>query len=274
MSPIIGVGKKRIISGFHLAGFSGTVHGAAGKITYDQLMAAKAALDKKPHILNASSKIDKPELVYDTQYLLSEDLHPKSPLNYIENPVLSFSGSVAGRSTFRSATHKTKISDTVEEVTGQPCVWQSPPVKLANPWFETLKHLANPTRGPPACLLKRAVEDYTAQIKKMVDRIPDVKASIKKLTRVQTVSGIDGCRFVDAIKWDTAINYMVPGKKEKIQVELSKEDYPDFECPRDLPEWVWAQVAIMEVRYLQGESSYEIFKACLKDEPVHESKKS
>lgn len=272
MSPIIGVGKKRIIAGFHLAGYSGTPTGAAGSITYGQIEKALAELSKNPSVLISTSATERPDKVYDEQYLISESLHPKSPLNYIENPQLKFSGSVAGRSTFRSQTHKTIISDTVEEVTGQRCEWNSPPVREANPWYETLKHLANPTFGVPAALLNRAVIDYKDQLISMIDRLPSIKASIKKLTNVQTVSGIDGKRFIDAIKWNTAINYMVPGKKEKIRIDLPKEEYPDFECPRDLPEWVWAQTAILEVKYLKGECSYEIFKACLKDEPTHESK--
>jgi hypothetical protein len=272
MSPIIGVGKKRIIAGFHLAGYSGTTSGAAGAITHSQIMKALKELNEKPGVLVCASAVERPEKVYDEQFLVDESLHPKSPLNFIENPQLKFSGSVHGRSTFRTQTHKTIISDAVEKVTGQRCEWNPPPVAKANPWFETLKHLANPTFGVPAALLDRAVTDYKDQLIVMVDRIPSIKAGIKKLTRIQTVSGIDGKRFIDAIKWDTAINYMVPGKKERIRIDLSKEEYPDFECPRDLPEWVWKRTEELEAGYLRGECAYEIFKACLKDEPTHESK--
>lgn len=272
MSPIVGMGKVKAITGFHLAGYTGTQRGASATFTKSEYTTAWKALDKIHGVLLSKSKADQPDRIMDVEYCTSPNLHPKSPYNEIKDPEAEFLGDCIGRATFRSQVHKTIISESVEMHTGQGCDWRPPPIVEAKPWSSSLEYLCHPTKGVPAALLQRACADLQATYIGILNKIPEVKAMVRPLTRVETVSGIDGCRFIDAIKWNTAIGFPFGAKKETIKVKLDPDEHPDHECPMDVQEEFWDQAEKIKDEYRKGDTSFEVFKACLKDEPVHKDK--
>lgn len=259
-----------VIAGFHLAGKTGENYGVAGTITQQQLSDGIDILSKIPGVLLAKDSGTLPKVQYGIDYYEGEDIHYKSPVNYLEAPAqIDMYGSVRGRSTYYSEVVKTTISDTVQSVTGVPNKWGKPKFKPAwKPFQANLAVISNPALPFEGNILSKAVSCYLSGIKHHLSEHEFYFKDIKPLTRMQNVCGIDGKRFIDALVPSTSLGFPLTGPKSSQLVFLDPEDYPDFACPKELNEMFWTEVERMEETYVNGERCYPIFKGCLKDEPT------
>lgn len=269
MAPWVSNARGREIIGFHLGGISGTPQGCCGSITKKELDSAFAAIEQLPTTMTPVSMSDIPDTEYDVQFLESETLHPKSPVGFLEKDSnLLFFGSVIGRAKYHSTVEETEISPTVAEVTGVRQQWGPPKFHKGTAWRDTLVNMADTAPGVPIDDLAPAVEDYLSTITEFVDKHPFLKEGVVPLDRIQTVSGIDGKRFIDAMKMNTSKGYPESGPKSEISIDLDPNDYPDHSCPRDVDEKYWVRVEEAKNAFLRGERANFIFKDCLKDEPT------
>jgi len=117
-------------------------------------------------------------------------------------------------------------------------------------------------------LLEKACKDYIKPILKALDNLTSLRNQVRPLSRMETVCGIDGVRFIDKMPPGTSIGYPLSGPKSNFIELLDPEENPTHQCPAELDERFWTHAEEMEKLYLKGERAYPIFKACLKDEPT------
>jgi hypothetical protein len=256
--------KPSLISGFHLAGNG--KHGASGFLTKNMVNTACTELSKVSSILLPHSDGNFPEKQCGVKLLDSTSVHPKSCVNYIPvDGVFNVYGSCPGRSTYRSEVVKLPISKDVTEICGVPCLWGKPKMHPWKPFFANLQNTSNPSFGFPAQALEWAVNDWLEPMLKLVKQKPWNK-SVRPLTEIETVSGIDGQRFMNAMVSSTSIGVPLSGPKKNHMIALNPDDHPGHACPMVLDETIMTEVARLKAAYLKGERGYFILKASPKDE--------
>jgi hypothetical protein len=135
------------------------------------------------------------------------------------------------------------------------------------PWRETLVHAANPTPGLPQRHVCWAMEDYKSSLFKPLELDHEFYATeIRKLSEVEIVSGIDGKRFIDAMKASTSRGFPFGGAKSQDMIDLEPTEW--HSCPRTLVQIHWDELAKFEEAGRAGKRYNAIFKASLKDEPT------
>jgi hypothetical protein len=88
----------------------------------------------------------------------------------------------------------------------------------------------------------------------------------RPLTQVETVSGIDGLKFIDSMNLSTSPGFPFSGDKNAFVVELDPND--EHQCPRTFSSEIWEEFYKARAVLKTGERKYFIWKACLKDEPT------
>lgn len=262
--------KSNVIAGFHLGGRTGTQTGVLGTINQKQLTAALEKLRESPIVVLAKSEGNMETSKYGVDFLVSKDIHYKSPVNFLEEGTnFRIFGTSTGSVSPHSRVIQTIISPTVAEVCGIPQQWGPPKFKPNwKPWQQSLQYSSRPSLGLEGNLLEWAVQDYVYPLLKMVKRNDWVKESIRVLTPMQTLCGIDGRRFIDKMPVGTSIGFPLSGPKSDYMTLLDPHDYPGQQFPVELEEQFWVEVDKMKDTYRAGERAYPVFKGCLKDEPT------
>lgn len=269
MSPIVTETKGPLLGGFHLGGKNGMSRGCAGMITHGELSKALREISKKPGVILSKSSGTFPEDLYGVQVCTGTDVHKKSPVNYMpEDTNFKYFGNTTGRSKYHTEVTPTPISSLVEEVCGVPQKWAGPKFNVGYPWQASLSHSAKPSVGIEGNLLNRAVEDYQTPLLNLLKKFKWMRKEISPLSKLDTVCGIDGKRFIDKMPAGTSIGFPLSGMKRNHLVELDPKDYPSHQYPVALDEEFWEHAEKMREEYRHGRRAYPIFKACLKDEPT------
>lgn len=269
MAPIITETKGPMIGGFHLGGIQGATTGCSGMLTLHQFSTALKKLASLEGVTLAASSGDIPDRIFDVQFMEGHDVHKKSPTHYLQNGSnCRYYGRVTGRSTYHSSVEPTIITDHVSVVCGVGQSWGPPKFREGYPWQASLVKSTRPSIGMKGSLLVQATRDYIKPILYSIDGLPKLKAMVRPLSRMETVCGIDGCRFIDKIPPSTSVGFPLSGPKSKYLTPLPPADYPDFQHPVELDEKFWKHAESMEELYTSGKRAYPIFKACLKDEPT------
>lgn len=264
MGTLISDTKPSLIAGFHLAGNG--KHGASGFLTKNMVGSACSQLSKINSILLPHSDGNFPEKQCGVKLLDSTSVHQNSCVNYIPvDSVFNVYGSCPGRATYRSEVVKLPISDDITKVCGVPCLWGKPKMHPWKPFYVNLQNTSNPSLGFPAQALEWAVNDWLEPMLKLIKQKPWNK-SVRPLTEVETVSGIDGQRFMNAMVGSTSIGVPLSGPKKNHMLALNPDDHPGHACPMVFDETIMTEVARLKAAYLSGERGYFILKASPKDE--------
>ena len=273
MATFVMHGVPSVIAGFHLGGKTGEPTGVLGTVTQGQVASVITKLAQVDGVLLGHDSGDCQKSLYGEQFYQGSEIHPKSPANFMEQEGnYHVYGSIQGRVSPHSRVVTTIISDTVEEICGVPQQWGSPQFNPAwKPWQESLKYSSNPSIGVEGALLQWAVIDYREPLAKLISR-EDINEKVKPLTRMQTLCGIDGLRFIDKMPAKTSVGYPLHGPKSEFLTFLDPDDYPEQSFPVELEEQFWHEFDRMKTEYLAGRRCYPIFKGCLKDEPTKVTK--
>lgn len=268
---------KCCIASLHLRGITNTPHGK-GVILPRHLIdeAIEDATDTWVGAFPLVSNGTFPTRKYDKQVLVSRNIHPNSPLNYLpKHSVIEYIGQDNRRVTYtKSEVVDTPISSIVTEVTGVENNFGPPKFRQNRMWQASLQHSANPSVGLKGDAVAWAVNDYLTGVLNVFtsDAHRDwIKEELKPLTPMETLCGKDGKRFIDAIKKGTSMGYPLSGAKSRYIRLLDPELYPEFSCPAEMDPIVVKEAARMEELLLSGERAYFMFKACVKDEPTKKS---
>lgn len=268
--------KKPYIGGFHLGGRTNTDYGVSATVLKHEVELALARMSSDG-ISTQAADASEEHASYGVEHIVNDQLHVKSPLNFLEKGNLEVLGSCNGRATAISRVSPSIISETVTQVTGIPNTWGPPKFKGPNgnqpwaPWRASLAYSANPSCGVPPLLLKRAKQDYLRPLMaELENRYDYYLKEIRPLTEVEIVSGIDGKRFIDSMNLSTSRGFPLSGPKSQDVIEL--EPIEGQMCPRTLTPTHWDELAKFEEKARLNIRVNCPFKACLKDEPTPVSK--
>lgn len=269
IAPLITETKGPLIGGFHLGGKNGETRGCSGLLLKEEFTNAFEKLKSVSGVVLSKSSGTIPKELYDVQFFEGTDVHPRSPINFLpEGTNCKYYGQVKGRASYYSEVEPTVISEHVADVCGVPQKWGGPKFRKGWPWQASLQHSTKPSCGIEGSLLELAAEDYYQGLLRTLNDLPDLKLSVKPLTEMETVCGIDGLRFIDKMPPSTSIGFPLSGPKSNFLTLLDPTGHPTHQCPAELDQRFWDHAYDMEKLYLQGERAYPIFKACLKDEPT------
>lgn len=270
MSPYLAKSKHNQISGFHIAGKQGKPTGAAIVYTNEQYERDHSALQK---LVAHGLPVEDGEIM-DPQYgktvVEHKEPHWKCPTRFM--PVGSYFQVLgvnnSAISTFRSSVIRTPISPAVEQYCGFPCQ-HGPPENTQSwrPWQKFLARASSIGGGMSDTLLLWASSDYLQPLLHEMSK-PFQRKRVRPLTMVETFSGVDGKRFMEAVKLQTSCGHPIPGPKTDRVVFLDPEEHPNHARPIIGDQETLDLIEAMKNRYRSGQRCCPMFLSHLKDEPV------
>lgn len=196
-----------------------------------------------------------------TDFLVG-DLHYKSLVRYCEDGTANVYGTLKGfRVKPRSKVCRTPECERVCDYFKYEVKHGPPSMKNWKPWRNNLLDMISPTFKHCRSEIHTAAKSFLQDV--MRELPPDWKSSLHKLTRFESVNGIPGVKFIDAIKRTTSMGHPWCKTKKAFIIQSPSEMYPDG---IDFPPEVWHRIDDMERKYRSGERSYPIFTEHLKDE--------
>lgn len=258
------------ILGLHVGGINKKTIATHNHVTQEEIQLGMDFLSSQVGILDIGSDGTFPKEAYGQSLKIGGEPHKKNPLRYIPDETqVRYHGECGGRGTQKTDFKVTPISEFVMEECDLPNKFQPP---VFNPdWWGFQKCVSNMSDTPqmyPFGLLNKACVDYAEPLCELIQ--DDLwKGKIKPLTDVQNVNGIPGCRFIDAIKSDTAAGYPLQGKKEAYMREVEVPDNlkdAGYQVLKEFDSVIMDEIIGVEEKYKRGERGYCIAKACKKDE--------
>lgn len=266
------------IAGFHAAGKTGQSEGALTRCTKQQLQSAFDKLSERNTVVWCAHSGPMKTESYGIDYKPNEFLADSSPLRYQTEAQVSIFGTMPfGGVRPKSSVIESPISKVVEKVTGTPRIHGKPAncrrhgepgrVPAWAPYQKYLTGAGNAYQEFPADVLDWAFTDYVKGLEGIVSTPygKDLLSKVRILDDVETVSGVDGMRFVDQMKSSTSMGW--PLNKNKASF-LVPAEHPTLTCPRLLDEETMRLAEEHRQLWLNDTRSYEVFKTCTKDEPT------
>jgi hypothetical protein len=285
MAPLIHENNQNsFIHGFHIAGVTGQNLGVATSVTSTELLNTKLAMEQKRSSIHwtAQSAELKTE-AYGIDFTPLPEIPKDSPTRFQEEGTqfLHYGSMPQFKIRPKSSVIQSPISPLVEEIMEIPQQWGPPancrpfPHGVASymPYQAYLKGAGNARHEFPPDVLNRAIDDYLFEIDELCETNfgKELLSKVRPLDAVEIVSGVDGLKFVDAMKPNTSMGFPINKPKRSFLIDLDPESHTNA-CPRTFVDEVVAQAAIDHETYARGERAYPVFKACTKDEPTKLSK--
>jgi len=259
------------ITGIHVGGVEEKPIGCSSIPLRHEIKSLMEEIHLKINTVKMADDSDFPTKQFGKEFLLSDELHPKSPMNYLpKGSTINYHGSCIGKTTSHSDAKVTPISAKVTEITGVANKWQGPEMKPEwKGWQDCLANMSIPGISMPYNLIEKCAQDYIAPLKELMEEHIFWK-SMRPLTDEENLLGIPGQKFMDAIKKNTSIGYPLTGSKMKHLEELEATDkYPhNFRFSTEIME----EINKAEEKYAAGKRAYPIAKACKKDEILGKKK--
>jgi len=266
-ASIIAKGRGAMFAGIHVAGKTGSSHGASAMITKDEYESARETLRQLPTVLITGSGEYFRAQQMDKQVLIDQEMpHEKSPVRYMPpDSQFSYHGNVTGRVTPRSDVKETIISKIVTEVTGVENEWGPPKIyPIYEPWQKAISNAAHTGKQFPPRLLAIACQDYEEQVVEEIMKL-GLNKDVKPLNRHEMLNGIEGRRFIDKLNLNTSMGFPLTGAKTN-HIEENEEGIKTFK------KYVLDELDMAEETYRRGERYFTIAKGCVKDEILPKAK--
>jgi hypothetical protein len=271
MGTLIRASTTPQIAGFHLGGNKvKDKYGVAGLLTRAQYeLARKHIKDLIPH-----SASDIPMTMQGATLIKDFEIHHKCPAHYMDQEASCFEviGGTVGASTFKSEVKVSLLSKAVEEKMGIPNKWGPPPSSPAwKAYFDTANKIAHGSVGFLPTDVHQAVEDYYGPIYEEIVNNAHARDLIQPLSEVETVNGIPGVRFVDAMNKKGAIGPPLTGPKDNYLEDIPG-GVPGYENAKMFNDDIMAHVYQCRAVWAQGRRVNTPLKAFIKDEPTLNTK--
>ncbi len=267
MGAYVTTGKGPHVAGWHLGGTSEpSTIGIAGFISHTVYQEVKKDLFSK--IFEPHGKGVFPNKILDKDILISENIHQKSPVNFLEDSqCMRVYGSCLGGVTFTSRVVKSLISDAVALYTGVENMWGPPKTDTKwRPWHDTMDKITHPSPGFYESDILWAVEDYSAPLLKIIEENEYARNMIRPLEPHEVINGIPGERFIDKMNFSSAIGFPLTGAKSNFLMDdVPREGYDN---PQTFTPEIWKEIERNGKDWAARERSYVPIKAVLKDEPT------
>lgn len=267
MAPVVSETIAPIILGFHLSGCPGKKLGAMGTLLKESFETAFRGLKSKPCLLLSKNDVPHDKQTLGVQFFVGGEVHRKSAVRFLEgSPSCRVYGPVIGMTTPRSTVEESPISSSVSLHCGVAQKWGPPKMREGYKWQESLAYSSQPSIGFPAAVLVKACVSYALKLGEIgKGNMSYLLSDTRPLTRIEVISGIDGKRYIDAMKASTSLGYPFNGPKSRIMFDV---DSPEHQSAKDVDPKFWIELARVEKAYLSGDRSTQVFKACMKDEPT------
>jgi hypothetical protein len=259
------------IFGFHLGGFANSPIGCSGFISRNSIIEYVDRLSEQMNIRKSVSSGVFMTQTYGIDFTPIGEIDEKSPVNFLkENSTIKcFGKHPIGGVRPKSDVVSTMISDTVTEVMGQPNIWGSPSFTRQprwQPWQMYLEGAALQKIGFPPSVTLSAYKDYYDGVHNFIDKNLHVLQKVYVLNDIETVSGIDGFKFVDRMKANTSVGWPINKPKKNFIIDL-EEKVENIALPQNIDNMFWEEARRMEECYINDERAYPVFRSALKDEP-------
>lgn len=269
MGTFVATCKSPHIVGFHLGGTPyASAIGVAGVLSYNDFVLAESQLGSLNFVTHSAG--DFPREILGKQIITSDEIHNKSPVNYVEDATnVQIYGSCGGGVTFISRVIPSLISNSIFKHFGVENKWGKPPsLPSWRPWWETYNKFVHGSTGFSPKDVLWAINDYISPIRELLK--DDFRRNmIRPLQSHEVINGVPGERFIDRMNFSSSIGYPLTGEKNKYLVDVEINGY--FEPKTFTPE-IWSEIYRCEEAWLKGERAYCPIKAVLKDEPTENTK--
>jgi hypothetical protein len=264
MSMLVTEEKNPVIAGFHIGGNPSKKHGVMMTVTQSMADDLRKKLMLLPGIRGMASATDLPETQYGKTVITTEDIHPNAKfVHELKDAEIDIYGSTRLRAKSKSKVVPSVLAKDAEELFGMKNAWGPP--KLDPNWKAfnaTLEHIAHPAEPFLPSLLQRARNDYAKPI------FAFIKEHIKKevvcpLTMKETIMGIPGKRFIDAMPMNTSMGFPLFGPKKRKFKYVMIGEYCEDRIP---DEDIMAEYNRLIDCWTRGERAYPVTAATLKDE--------
>nr|ULG00077.1 MAG: hypothetical protein [Salisharnavirus sp.] len=266
MGPIVLEQKDPAIVGFHIGGNPAVNYGVMQTITRAQADKLISDLDAMPGVCISADSEDIPETQYGKKILESKDVHPHCMASKLDSKAyVDVLGSTKQRTMQKSQVQKSILSDAVKEVTGVENKW-GPPQLIPNwkGYNATLEHIVNPADMFAPSELERARQDWMKPLKEAMKEYVKTE-DFRPMTLKESILGVPGKRFLDALKMNTGMGFPVFGPKSKYFEEIRDGEVLIDRIPSDIVQKEMARVLDC---WKRGVRAYPVTTATLKDEPT------
>lgn len=283
MSPIISDTKTPSIVGFHIGGETAKRKGICQTITLSDYKKCEMFFEEQYNFLSAESG-NIPESQYGEPVIASPIVHAHAKNIHAmtsDNLVLVL-GSTEIRSQQKSSVVKSVLSDAVAQVCGCPNKWGSPKM-LPNwkPFNVNVDLFTSPGATFDPMELKKAKDDYmggvVACLPKYMAWESKTQVTLRPLTMRETIMGIPGIRFIDAMPMNTGAGFPLFGKKNKLGPDGEPLHFTEVKegnvlIDRIPKQHILDEVTRMETCYVNNQRAYPVTSATLKDEATELTK--
>jgi hypothetical protein len=266
MGVVISDQTSPVVLGFHIAGRERDNYGVSQTVTYSMYEQMCSDLEKC-YGVTLSSKAGKiPATQYGKPLIVSTEVHPLCKLATAdENTCVDILGATALRSTQKSRVVQSELSPHVAEITGVQNKWGPP--KMTPNWAaynKTLEHVVNPADPFDPDLVVMAMKDWVGPVKESLQEWIKTE-EVRPLTLEESILGIDGKRFIDAIPMNTSMGFPIFQAKHKWFEEKREDGVLVSRTPHPS---VLEEMERQKQCWLEGTRAYPVTAATLKDEPT------
>jgi hypothetical protein len=269
MGCIVSITKRPVLIGFHMGG-NESKDGIMQSLNLRDYQRLLALLENLPGVVMSAHAVELPRLQYNKTVLVNERIHPHCMAARVTHKhCIDVLGSTQLRTVQKSVVQPSVLSPYVTEICDVPNHW-GPPRLIPNwqGYNATLEHIANPPLMFRPALLGRACEDW---IRPLVGEIRKTSHTFKPLTFKESIMGVDGRRFLDALPMSTGMGFPIFGAKKKWFTDITEGEKLIDRIPH---EDVRTEYDRMYLAWAKGERAYPVCSATLKDEPTkHGSEK-
>lgn len=260
MSVLIDLQNLPIIVGFHIGGYQ--QHGVAQTILKSEYELMLDELGKIDGVLISSSQADIPDKIMNREVISADKIHPHCLAARLPREAfVEVLGSTKLRTQQSSQVQTSILSEHITEVFGVPNKWGPPKLKPNWKGFNaTLEHIVSPSDMFSPSLLKRAHNDWLEPLLPLAEQQKAVPLTLK-----ESIMGIPGRRFIDALKMSTSMGFPVFGSKCKYFREIRDGEQLIDRVPDEM---IVEEIDRLISSWKDGKRAYPVTSATLKDEPT------
>lgn len=264
MSLIIPEGKNSLIAGLHIGGTPKDNYGVMMTVTQQDAKTLHDKLFSLPGVKGLAMSTPLPETQFGRKVLSTKDVHPHAKAIHAlgETAQVDVLGSTHLRNQARSRVQESVISASVEKHFKIKNQWGAP--RLVPNWAAfnaTLEYIVDPADMFVPSILQKARADFMAPLLEIARK----ENSVKPLTDKESVLGVPGKRFLDALPMNTGMGFPVFGPKGRWFTDIWKNGVLEDRIPDPA---ILEEVERLRACWLNGERAYPICTATLKDEPT------
>jgi hypothetical protein len=263
--------NEPVVLGFHIGG-NGSGYGIMQTLTLPRYLEAVTTLGRQDGVVIMAQSAELPKKQLGRDVLSSTEVSDKA--KYIKSlgpeAAIHVLGSTKLRAKQKSCVEPSILSKHVTEIMGVAC--EHGPPQLEPNWEAynaTLEYVVDPSEHFLPSELERARKDWLKDLLPLMDEHAS-REDFRPMTFKESIMGVEGKRFLDALIMKTSMGFPVFGPKSKHFTEVREGERLVDRVPS---QGVLDEYERMISCWSRGERAYPVCSATLKDEPTKIGKK-